>query len=319
MKSFKTKSRQIIKCIVKPVYYLPYNIRLLIKGRKQELVLPDAELIKNLFEGMERNIVGVVSTYKRIGEVKKGVCELGVDKYFVKWICIDEIQKDLTCDNLYILFELFEYTSMTRLLHEKGLRDGKEFILLLDGGRYIENYQGTSKQRNWVEVENVRRMSKQDWINRIVLMKDLIGTKNRSVLDIGCWECELKEYLGNDITYYGCDYVKRQKDTIVCDLNHYEFPNIDFDVAYISGSLEYMENLEWYFDQICKANHEVILSYSLLEYFPLIDLRKRKSWVNHLSAIDIIEYMKRRNFLLTTSEFWGKWTVIFKFERKNVV
>lgn len=319
MKNYRTKTRQIIKCIVKPVYYLPYNIRLLIKGRRQEMILPEADVIRDLLGDVNRNIIGVASTGKRIAEVKKSISELGVDKYFVQWLSVDEIQKDKTDNNLYIFFELFEYANMAKYLHEIGLKDGKDFILFVNGKKYRERYRETSRQRKWFEVENVRKINKQDWINRILLMKDLIGTENKSVLDIGCWECELKEYLDNSMKYYGCDYVKRQNDTIVCDLNHYEFPNIDFDVAYISGSLEYMENLEWYFDQICKANHEVVLSYSLLEYFPLIDLRKKKSWVNHLSVIDIIEYMKRRNFLLTTSEFWGRWTVIFKFERENVV
>lgn len=319
MGNFKPKIRDLIKNIMKPVYYLPYNIQLFIKGRKQEMLLPGIEQVQELLGDEKINVICVYSELKRVEQLKKGVSESEVGRYLTHWVNIDQVMEGKRENTLYVLLELFEYPDMAKRLHEKGLKDGKDFILLVDGARYRENYKEASRQRKWVEVEDIRKMNKQDWIKRIILMKDLIGEHNRSVLDIGCWEGELKEYLQGTIRYYGCDYVKRQQDTIVCDLNHYEFPTVDFDVAYISGSLEYMENLEWYFDQICKANHEVILSYSLLEYFPLIDIRKKKSWVNHLTVLEIMEYMKRRKFLLATSAFWGKWTVIFKFERKDVV
>lgn len=318
MGKFNLKVKQLIKYTVRPVYYLPYNIQLLIKRKDQKLLLPGADTVREILKGREK-VVGVASAGTKIEKIKKRICRLKMDEYFSQWTSVDKIVKDRNDNTFYILFELFEYSSMAQKLHRIGLKDGKDFILLLDGEKYRTGYKETVKQRKWIEVEKFRKVNKENWINRIILMKNLIGTQNKSVLDIGCWESELKEYLGSSVKYYGCDYVKRGNDTIVCNLNNYEFPTIDFDVAYISGSLEYMENLDWYFDQICKANNEIILSYSLLEYFPLIDRRKRKSWVNHLTAVEIIEYMKRRNFLLTASEFWGKWTVIFKFERKNVV
>ncbi len=45
----------------------------------------------------------------------------------------------------------------------------------------------------------------------------------------------LREFLSKDVTYYGLDYTSRSDDTIVCDLNAREFPDIKTDVVFCSG------------------------------------------------------------------------------------
>ena len=217
----------------------------------------------------------------------------------------------------FVVYGDFCFRSVAKKLRACGLKDGIDFLSIMNAEQFRNAYQKQGTQRQWKDVESDTKLSKRFWMERIQLMRDMIEDDCKSVLDLGCWECELESLLPDTVQYIGCDYVKRRDDTIVCDLNNYEFPEIAFDVAYISGSLEYMEHLDWYFDQISKAEKMIVMSYSALEYYPLIDLRKGKSWVSHLSSLEIIQALAERGFELSDSAFWGQWTVIMKFKRIN--
>lgn len=312
------KCADFIRNILKTFYYLPYNIQIVKRKMVKEMLISDTEEIHKLQNG-SRRYIGVASSKKRIDDIQNRIKLLEIKKTISEWMTINEIGYKEMSDNYYIFFELYDYPAMANEMRKKGHQEGIDFILLFDYNKYRNTYKETMKQRKWIEVEGVREISKSTWINRIILMRNMIGDYNKNVLDIGCWEGELEEFLPSNIKYYGCDYVKRKEETLVCDLNKFEFPKIQFDVAYISGSLEYMENLEWYFCQICKARNEIVLSYSLLEYYPLIEKRKLKSWINHLTLIEIMSFMEQYNFKLEKSDFWGRWTIILKFVRKKNV
>lgn len=228
-------------------------------------------------------------------------------------ICsISDIRQEADC--FYVLWEMSIYPQLAQRMRKTGMREGLDFILALDAAKYRRDNQ-YGRQKSWRDVEKKRRTTKYIWVERIEIMRSLISRESSSVLDLGCWESELRDYLSSGVRYYGCDYVRRDEDTIVCDLNAYEFPDVAFDTAYISGSLEYMENLEWYFDHICRAGREIIMSYSSLEHYPFIQWRQDKSWVNHLSISELRDEMNKRGFRLTDSAFWGRWTSILKFEK----
>ena len=65
-----------------------------------------------------------------------------------------------------------------------------------------------------------------------------------SMLDVGCGNQQARcvaESINPYIIYYGVDYYRHNPDTILCDFNKGEFPNIKVDVCLISGVMEFLE------------------------------------------------------------------------------
>jgi hypothetical protein len=119
-----------------------------------------------------------------------------------------------------------------------------------------------------------------DWKKRICKMAELIGDE-KVILDLGCGKMWLRQFLGPEKVYLGCDYVKRDADTIVCDFNKYQFPDCQADLCFVSGCLEYVEDLNWFFDEIARHALVLVVSYCTYELSPDIRLRKSLGWVNH--------------------------------------
>ncbi len=306
--------KRTLRMAIAPIYYLPYYFRQKIYSQRNDLcIMEDCQMEEFLSVCQKKasKVIGFVPGHSGTRRKYKRRWFHRIDF----WESRMKALKYTGEKTLIIVFQDYGAEKTAAGLRKMGLRDGIDFIFATDGGMFRTKYARTGRQAIWQKVEKRRKINKSLWIERIRKMRDFIGSDCKTVLDLGCWECELEQFLPKTIKYIGCDYVKRRADTIVCDLNQYQFPAVDFDVAYISGSLEYMTNIEWYFDQICKANKQVVMSYSALEYFPLIDKRKGKSWTNHLTMTEIMVCMGKRGFRLVDSAFWGRWTVLFNFVR----
>lgn len=136
------------------------------------------------------------------------------------------------------------------------------------------------------------------WKNRIRAMASLIKGE-KSVLDLGCGEMWLKESLDSDVKYYPVDYVSRSKDVIVCDFNKKEFPQIEVDVVFVSGCLEYVRDVDWFLDCISKATNVLILSYCALENVPNKERRKKNCWVNDMKLEELKQKIVKRGYTLS--------------------
>lgn len=101
-------------------------------------------------------------------------------------------------------------------------------------------------------------------------MARLIPSDVRSVMDVGCGECLLKHFLPREVKYYGVDYIKRKKDTIVCDINKEKLPQLDVDLYYLAGVIDYIENMPQFIKQLKNARY-VILSKVRNERFIRLD------------------------------------------------
>lgn len=138
-------------------------------------------------------------------------------------------------------------------------------------------------QQNWKDIEYFD----EAWKKRIALMAGLIEDE-KSVLDLGCGRQWLREFLPARCRYYPVDYKPRSEDTIVCDFNHRCFPAFKADLAFISGSLEYIEDPAWFISQVAAQCSSAIVSYCSLEKFPVISERRNLTWVNDLAKGELI-------------------------------
>lgn len=154
-----------------------------------------------------------------------------------------------------------------------------------------------------------------DWEKRIIQMAKYIEYKE-TVVDLGCGQLWLKKYIQDKRNYTPVDYKKRSRDTIVCDFNKKEFPKREFDTAFISGCLEYVNEFDWFINMCCIHSRKVILSYCTTDYYPDLDKRKIANWVNNLSKINIISIFETNGFTLVGFELTKSKNSIFIFKKK---
>lgn len=163
--------------------------------------------------------------------------------------------------------------------------------------------------KKWKDVEYFD----EKWEARVSKMAPYI-LSSESVMDLGCGKMTLKKYL-SDNKYFPVDYIKRDADTIVCDFNKHEFPEINSDICFISGCLEYIHDYKWFIDQIGLHSKKVILSYCTTDEFPNIRMRKRNAWINHLSKEEIVGLFKNKSFELKALDYSYNKDQIFIFEK----
>lgn len=153
-----------------------------------------------------------------------------------------------------------------------------------------------------------------EWKNRIRIMSQYIG-KGDSVVDLGCGQKWLKEFLTPENRYTGVDYRKRNDETIICDFNSHEYPNLSADVYFISGCLEYVEDYDDFIDNAVNLCRRCIISYCCIEDFPDKSLRRRRAWVNDLAREQLIKAFEQKGMRLTCEDKTMTNNSIFIFDK----
>jgi len=148
----------------------------------------------------------------------------------------------------------------------------------------VKYFQSNKKVPEWKQFEYFD----ESWKERVRQMCKYIPISASSVMDLGCGKMWLQEMLDVQIKYIGVDYVKRGKDSIVCDFNKREFPSNSVDVIFVSGCLEYINDPEWFIEKIAQHSPICILSYCTLETFPSLEERRQYCWKNHLTKDELI-------------------------------
>jgi len=134
-----------------------------------------------------------------------------------------------------------------------------------------------------------------------------------SVTDLGCGRMWLKKFLDRN-PYYPVDYRRRSFDTYIADFNRREFPCFLSDVAFVSGTLEYLDDPAWFISMIGRHCRKCIISYSTKELFPDVTGRRDKAWRNDLSRSELISLFERNNMALKKEDLSVGGTHIFVFQ-----
>lgn len=157
------------------------------------------------------------------------------------------------------------------------------------------------------ELEDILGYEQYDWRKRIVAMASFVNDEDKSVMDLGAGKMHLKRLLNDGVKYYPVDYKKNAADTVVCDFNKYEFPDIFVDVIVAAGILEYIEDPFWFMDKMTARCSKIIISYK----------GKEKFSHSELYTNEIIKYLNSKNFIMTGRDetLADKWTLIAAFEK----
>ncbi|GMX66216.1 hypothetical protein Elgi_54880 [Paenibacillus elgii] len=134
---------------------------------------------------------------------------------------------------------------------------------------------------------------------RVKKMSEWIDEGVRSVVDYGAGEMYLKTLLPPEVKYFPVDYIRRSEETILCDLNAGNFPNISADITVLSGVLELLTSAESLLRHVCATTaHRILLTYMTLEKFSGIDGRRASAYVNDFTEYHIVDLLARQGFVL---------------------
>lgn len=214
----------------------------------------------------------------------------------------------------YILIsDPFKYYHLRIKLINSGLKEifnfagGFEYLPLMElfnDRKYRINY--------WTENNELYSF----WDSRTKQMSQYISPDITSVVDLGCGNSFLKKLLSPNIQYIGCDYLKRTSDTYIYNFNNHEFPGTDTDLFFVSGCLEYLNDPDWFLNQLSKAGKMILISYLSLECMPNIRRRRELGYQNHFSSLQLIHALEKNAFSLQNAHRSVCGDIIFTFERR---
>jgi methyltransferase family protein len=141
-------------------------------------------------------------------------------------------------------------------------------------------------------------------------------TDGTHILDLGCGRMALRRFLPPRCVYRGCDLVARDDDTVVCNFNAGEFPeevSRKVDVIVLLGVLEYIVDVDAFFDRLRYSNRDVVLSYSPREWSSNID-RAALGWFNALSLDELAAIFRRFGFAIVRFDQVDRYQVLVKLQ-----
>ena len=182
------------------------------------------------------------------------------------------LEKENKENTIVIITDTRKYEEIKELLEGYGWIENIHFF---NGWKLdINFYHILYADKDWINFENENSdalaRQRQGWKKRAEMMAKMIPRDVTSILDIGCGEGLVKQYLPDNIKYYGLDYCKRDDDTIVCDLNKEELPNIDVDLYYLCGVFDYIEDKKHFIKGLKNVKY-VLLSKTRNERFIRLD------------------------------------------------
>lgn len=149
-------------------------------------------------------------------------------------------------------------------------------------------------------------MKESEWLRNIALYEFLDET-DKSVMGLGSETIYFRVLFSPKMNYYVADYRKHSFETIVCDFNKGEFPELYTDIIICSEIIKRIDDPIWLLKQITLHCRKVLLCY-----------HEEESNVNlKFNSIDIIKYMSSRGFCITkqNKEFEQNGDLLVCFEK----
>ena len=202
-------------------------------------------------------------------------------------------------DIVIIVSDNYGYNDAKKVLEGKGLTENVHFFngWKLDPHFYKRYYSDSSWQEN--EESNSEIIS-QNWFDeRSEIMASLIPEDTRSLMDIGCGVCFLRQHLPEHIKYYGLDYCERENVDFVCDMNNEPLPAVNVDMYYMAGLVYYIDDIERVISQMTGAKY-ILFDYGGIERYlrldgvpedPLVNARN-----NYASPEEIFNILRKYGF-----------------------
>ncbi len=160
----------------------------------------------------------------------------------------------------------------------------------------------TPNVKRWKNIKSIDPA----WEQRTRLMSQYIPTNTR-VIEFGAGRAVLGKYLKSGCTYQPTDVFPRDKNMLAVDLNAdslVELPG--YDVAFLSGVIEYILNPGRFFRYCSKHFRNIICSYAVAEgeINGQLENRKRCDWVNHFTNQQFVDLLRQCGYSCGSSMDW---------------
>lgn len=153
------------------------------------------------------------------------------------------------------------------------------------------------KEIMWSDLDN-----NIDWDlmqYRMQMISKWIDSEVHSLADYGAGKMHLRSYLTADIKYYPIDYIRRTEETVLCDFNEGEFPDLQTDASICCGVLEFIYTAEELLCHVCENTmRQIIIAYLTLDKFRSIEGRRASAYVSDLTEQEIIDIMWDNGYCL---------------------
>lgn len=119
-----------------------------------------------------------------------------------------------------------------------------------------------------------------------------ISVYDKSVVDLGAGGMGLRKYLLPDVSYYPVDFKSRCNETIVCDFNKYQFPNVKADVYVLCAMLYYIDDPKWLIEKCASfSSRKIIIALHNKRLDSLPEVMKTSGLRNYLYFDEIEEIL----------------------------
>lgn len=215
----------------------------------------------------------------------------------------------------FIVLVIYEYDEIKKILINNGYIENVDFI-------WAPYWEGNERipspyyANEWKTYDGTIDFTEDKWMKRAKMAVKMVSGY-KSVADMGAGAMTIKKLLGNTTQYYPVDYLKRFDETIVCDFNKGEYPDLSVDVVFALGVMEYISDTKMFVKKICDMTNTIVMSYNCIEKNDNYALRKSNGWKNHYKIIEIIDMFSDNGFKLVDERMYGGIGIIFKFQ--NVI
>lgn len=144
-------------------------------------------------------------------------------------------------------------------------------------------YRTTDPEINRAKPWSMPAEFDETWKRRIeVMAAHLINPA--VVADFGCGMMWLENFLRPGQKYLPIDYLRRDERTLVLDLNRDSLQNVRADAAFLSGVLEYVQDVPAFAGKLAALPlKQIVLSYCTTDKHPDIEKRRNLNWTSHES------------------------------------
>lgn len=159
----------------------------------------------------------------------------------------------------------------------------------------------------------------EEALQRLEVVSKLIDFgKTNTVVDICAANGRIKRFLPEYVWYIPVDYQRYSDETVLCDLNQYEFPSISAPnetCILLIASLQYAMDWKWLLRQISLNCSVFICAH---HDFVRMNREYRRTQFNNNNAVfnhQIVLEMQKLGFAMIEAYDWHLRAVIMKFER----
>lgn len=237
----------------------------------------------------------------------------------------DVLLKENKDEILILIGSIIYRTELAYQLKEMGFIEDKHFIWAIA-------FTGDCKcPRLWKHIEwNDRIHNSDNLINietgeyslsRLKMAAKLIDfNKYETIVDLGAANERFRSFLPAGIRYIPVDYIRYSKQTIICNINNYEFPAINNPQAtsiLSMNNIQYCSDWHWYLKKVAENCNCFIWGH---DDFARISREYRKTHWNRYNALfdhEVICYMHILGFELTDAFDFRLKTTCYKFEKSS--